>query len=140
MNRLLHSLLSVCLLSSIALAATCRNDSGSKQVIRAANEASYREIRDGRIWRNPEIVVGENGISVKFPESEVEKSALTIDQTLLLLSQQDCRVWPYGAVVMLSEAGIRSQSADNAAMRKMLLDLKKALEKDGIKADLWPSA
>ena len=86
------------------------------------------------------FLVGEDGISVRFLESELERGKLTIDQTLLLLSQQDCRVWPYGAVVMLSEAGVRSQSADNAAIRKMLLDLKKALEKDRIKADLWPIA
>ncbi len=41
---------------------------------------------------------------------------------------------------MLSEAGIQSPSTDHAAVRKILLDLKEALEKEGIRVDLWPSA
>jgi hypothetical protein len=139
MNRLPLLLLSVCLVSRIGAAATCRNDFDSKRAVSAADEASYRDVRDGRFWRNPEIFVEEKGIYVRFPENKLERRNLTIDQTLLLLNQQDCRVWPYGAVVMLSEASIQSPLADHAAIRKILLDLKQALEKDGIRADLWPS-
>ena len=58
---------------------------------------------------------------------------------MVLLNQQDCAIWPYGAVVMLSYASITSPTADHSAMQQMLLNLKKALEKEGFKADLWPS-
>lgn len=140
MDRSPLLLLYFCLLSSIASAATCRTDSGSRRTVSPADDDNYREIRDGGLWRNPEIIIEEKGIYAKSPENRLERRSLTIAQTLLVLNQQDCRVWPYGAVVMLSEAGIQSPSTDHAAVRKILLDLKEALEKEGIRVDLWPSA
>jgi len=139
MTRRLSGLLSLFLLSPWATAATCRNDSGSKQTIQVAAESSYRNIRDGQLWRNPEVFVEGTGIYIKLPENRLERRSLSIEEALLLLNQQSCSVWPYGAVVMLSFASIGSPSDDHTAMSKVFLDLQKALEKDGFKASLWPS-
>ena len=139
MNRHLSGLIVLCLSSSVAIAATCRNDSGSKQRIQAADEISYRAVKDGQFWRSPEIFIKKDGIDVKLPESRLEKRSLSIEETLLLLNQQSCSIWPYGAIVMLSEASILSPVEEYTDVRKVLFNLQNALKKDGFKVDLWPS-
>ena len=97
----------------------------------------YREIRDGKDWKNPFLVVRPNGIEiigVTTAEPGIPLRAVTKE-----LERLPSSAWPYGLVVAVVDVGIVSGGDDlpkvHANRRELLVILKRL----GIAAELWPS-
>jgi hypothetical protein len=98
----------------------------------------YHAIQDGQDWRNPELVVRPEGIEVVgiTPAGE----AIPAESVLDKLEHLPDSAWPYGLIVMVSDAGIVSSSSVQPRIQANRAKLLKILKAHGIAVDLWPSA
>ena len=101
------------------------------------NPAKYQQVRDGKDWKNPFLVVRPNGIEIIGVTPR--PGYISLQDVTKELEHLPSSAWPYGLVVAVADVGIVSGGDDLPkihANRQKLLALLKHL---GIAADLWPS-
>jgi hypothetical protein len=96
----------------------------------------YRQIQDGRDWKNPYLVVHRDGVEIVglTPAEHLIPVELVGSE----LERLPDSAWPYGLVVAVQDNSLLRSSRDLPqirANRGMLLQL---LKRRGITADLWP--
>jgi len=98
----------------------------------------YHAIQDGKDWKNPELIVRPEGIEVVgiTPVGQAIPAESVPDKLEYLPDS----AWPYGLIVMVSDAGIVSSSNVQPRIQANRAKLLKILKAHGIAVDLWPSA
>ena len=109
-----------------------------RQRIPKADPEKYRSIRDGKDWHNPKLVVRPEGIEIIgiTPAGQ----AIAVDSVPEKLEHLPDSAWPFGLIVMVSDAGIVSSAKDYPRIQANRSRLLKVLTAHGIAVDLWPSA
>ena len=138
MRTLLATALATALVGSIGAA-----DDQLNTAIGRPNRVLYRSIQDAREWRNPILIVQDEGVEVRakgLVGVNGGKHASVEDLKALLISLP-LNAWPYGRVVMQTDQGIVPDPADEY-LRKLSQTRRRVavvLESLGITAELWPS-
>ena len=98
----------------------------------------YHAIQDGKDWKNPWLVVRPEGIEVVgiTPAGRAIPAESVPDK----LEHLPDSAWPYGLIVMVSDAGIVSSSNVQPRLQANRAKLLEILKAHGIAVDLWPSA
>jgi hypothetical protein len=98
----------------------------------------YHAIRDGKDWKNPMLVVRPEGIEVVgiTPAAQAIPAESVPDK----LEHLPDSAWPYGLIVMVSDAGIVSSAKVLPRIQANRAKLLKILKAHGIAVDLWPAA
>jgi hypothetical protein len=103
-----------------------------------ADPEKYQSVRDAKDWQNPYLIIGADGIVV------ISRAVLggckivplgNLRQTLLSLPVD---AWPYGRVIGIQEAGIRSGDDDKVIEqnKEKAVQVVEALR---VKLEWWPS-
>lgn len=87
------------------------------QAIPTADPGKYKRIRDMRNWRNPYLVIRNDGVGLLDPADNAE-IVLKPEALLDTLAHLPSSAWPYGRVVAASEYGVRSSEQDGIAIRR----------------------
>jgi hypothetical protein len=109
-----------------------------KRRIPEPDPKKYHAIQDGKDWQNPKLVVRPEGIEVVgiTPAGQAIPAESVPDK----LEHIPDSAWPYGLIVMVSDAGIVSSSKVIPRIQANRAKLLKILKAHGIAVDLWPSA
>ena len=102
-----------------------------------ADRTKYREVRDGSNWKNPFLVIGGDGIEIRYEGGSwrlVSTAALARSLVTLPVT-----AWPYGRVVAASENGVRG-IGDTEPIERNKKEAEKVLRELGLEIDWWPSA
>lgn len=102
------------------------------------NDAITR-IRTPEEWHNPYVIVDSVGyelILYGHPRTTERLTLARLEEALLNLPPEQ---WPIGRVVAVQESGIRS-NGDDPKIRSNLQTLKKMLESNEVRVNLWPAA
>lgn len=114
------------LLLSLALAACSSqpdpapapDPSAVLQAIPAADPAQYERIQDMKKWRNPYLIIREDGVAL-FDSADSAEIILKTDAVLPALARLPATNWPYGRVVAAAgENGGRTLKQDDVAIRR----------------------
>jgi hypothetical protein len=109
-----------------------------RQRVPKPDPAKYRSIRDAKDWHNPKLVVRPEGVEIVGITPAGQTIPLdSVSERLELLADS---AWPYGLIVMVTDAGIVSSSKEYPRIQANRSKLLKLLTAHGIEADLWPSA
>ena len=103
-----------------------------------ADPTKYHAIQDGQDWKNPELVVRPEGIEVVGVTPAGQ--AIPVESVLDKLEHLPDSAWPYGLIVMVSDAGIVSSSSVQPRIKANRAKLLQILKAHGVAVDLWPSA
>ena len=87
------------------------------QAIPPADPVKYGRIHDMRKWRNPYLVVRNDGVGLLDPADNAE-IVLKPEELLGALARLPSSAWPYGRVVAASENGVRNSEQDAIAIRR----------------------
>ena len=108
-----------------------------RQRVPEADPSKYRQVRDGKEWKNPYLVVRRDGLEIiGFTSAE---PAIPLDSIGAELERLPASAWPYGLVVAVQDVSIGS-AADWPHVHSNRAKLLEILKKLGVKAELWPSA
>jgi hypothetical protein len=99
--------------------------------------AKYREVRDGKDWKNPFLVVRRGGIEI-IGVTSIEPG-IPVESVVGELERLPDSAWPYGLIVAVVNVGIQSRG-DGPLIRANREKLLALLKRHGIAADPWPSA
>ena len=136
MHRIRLAVLLVCMVSSTVTA-----QSTLKARIPAPKPKVYRAVRDGKDWKNPCLIVNEDGVQVRRTGDDYDAQIVLVAEVLRLLEKLPASAWPYGIVVMVQENGICCREADgHATKRANWVELVDRLRRAGIVVLLVPSA
>lgn len=96
----------------------------------------YKDIRDGKDWLNPIVIIYTKEIEVRSGKENWRGAPeLVVEQ----LARLDVTAWPYGRVVMMHDVGIISGMQDVPLIRRNREFLQKALAEAGVLVVLFPS-
>lgn len=109
------------------------------QQIPPADQEKYGHVRDMKTWRNPYMLVKEDGFWL-LDVSNNEERPLSPDQVLTALAALPPSAWPYGRVVAVQEVSSGSSDADRIALRKNRAILAGTLESAKILINWVPAA
>ena len=87
------------------------------QAIPSADSAEYSQIHDMRKWRNPYLVIRNDGVGLLDPADSAE-IVLKPEELLAALARLPSSAWPYGRVVAVSENSVRNSEQDAIAIRR----------------------
>jgi len=139
----------VALLLSAVLAG-CSASSGKQQsgpapsaaarlaAIPDANPTQYAHLASMKQWRNPYLIVSQDGISF-FDVSDSEERLLKENELLDTLAALPASAWPYGRVVAVQEVGVSQSEETNAAIRRSRAILAGTLEETKVLIEWVPS-
>jgi hypothetical protein len=96
------------------------------QQIPPADAQRYGQIRNFKNWRNPYLVIRQNGVALLDPDNNEERaiSPAKLGETLAQLPPS---AWPYGRVVAVVENGVISDQASFRRNRGIVLGTLEAL-------------
>jgi hypothetical protein len=103
-----------------------------------ADQEKYQSVRDAKDWQNPYLIIGADGIVV------ISRAVLggrktvplgNLRQTLLSLPVD---AWPYGRVIAIQEAGVRSGD-DDKVIEQNKEKAEEVVKELGVKLEWWPS-
>ena len=115
--------------------------SSLKVRIPPAKHNVYDVIRDGREWKNPYLIVSEDGIEVRKTGDDYTARIVPVAEVIDFLENLPKAAWPYGLIVAVQDNGICCRYSDgDARKRDNRLDLLGRLKREGIPVSLWPSA
>ena len=103
-----------------------------------ADSSQYAHLSTMKQWRNPYLIVGQDGISF-FDVSDSEERLLKENELLDTLAALPASAWPYGRVVAVQEVGISQSEDGNAAIRRNRAILAGTLEEAKILIEWVPS-
>jgi hypothetical protein len=136
MHRIFLAVLLGCMVSS-----TITAQSTLKARIPASKPKVYRAIRDGKDWRNPYLIVNEDGVQVRRTGDDYDAQIVSVAEVLGVLEKLPASAWPYGLVVALQENGICCRESDGQARKHAnWRELMDRLRRAGIVVSLVPSA
>lgn len=116
MAALLFSLaLAAC--SSQPIPAPAPDPSAVLQAIPPADPAQYERIQDMKKWRNPYLIISEDGVAL-FDAADSAEIILKTDEVLPALARLPATNWPYGRVVAAAENGGKTLKQDYVAIRR----------------------
>jgi hypothetical protein len=103
------------------------------------NVIMYRSIRDSRDWRNPILIVQNDGVSIKANRLDTH---VAIEDVKGFLISLPVSAWPYGRIVAQSDQGILPVPFDEYVrnMSRIRQRLAVVLRDLHIHVELWPSA
>ena len=104
-----------------------------------ADPKKYADIRDGRDWRNPFLLVGPHDISPILGGTD-RTDPITLNSVPSFLEGLLDSAWPYGLIVGAGKNRIVGSEKDGPQMDLNLRMLVQQLEKLGVVVLLWPSA
>jgi hypothetical protein len=115
---------------------SAQNSRSLQQRIPNPDPQKYRSIRDGQDWHNPKLVVRPGGIDIigitrlgqPIPVQSVPKK----------LEELPDSAWPFGLIVMVSDACILASPNDTPRIQANRSRLLKVLKEHGIAVDPWP--
>jgi hypothetical protein len=116
-----------------------RNEAVLTKRVPPANVSAYRSIRDTTEWRNPFLMVGADGISIRWGKSAAKPVTKPPAQVIAYLEKLPPQAWPYGLVVAEAENGVRDVGED-ARIKNNREQIVRLLRREGVKVELWPSA
>ncbi|MCA1686175.1 MAG: hypothetical protein LC745_09385, partial [Planctomycetia bacterium] len=104
-----------------------------------ADREKYQSVRDAKDWQNPYLVVGADGVVVISKAVLGGRKTVPVRELSHTLLGLPVDAWPYGRVIAIQEAGIRSGDDD-----KVIEQNKEKAERDlkglQVKLEWWPSA
>jgi len=105
------------------------------------NVALYRSIHDSRDWRNPILIVQDDGVLVTATGA-VDPTHVAIEDVKGFLIRLPVGAWPYGRVVAQSDQSILPVPWDDYLrnMSKIGQRLAIVLKDLDIRVEFWPSA
>jgi hypothetical protein len=112
---LVLALLLSCSRSATNASATPTDPATRLQAIPAANPEAYRGKAAGKDWKNPYLIVREDGIGL-LDLSNNEIRILKTDDVSSALAELPSTAWPYGRVVAVQE-GKMSVSLDSSKVQ-----------------------
>jgi hypothetical protein len=145
-----HSRL-VILAAAVALLVSC---SGPKTPDAAALEASasahilsipqaapekYHSPDARKAWRNPYLIIREDGVALLDPDDHLER-ILKPEELTRTLGDLPVSAWPYGRVVAVTENGVKGSADDEARIRKNRAVVAGTLESLHVVINWIPSA
>lgn len=105
------------------------------------NVAKYRDIRDGKDWLNPQVLVGSESMVVESASFSGGRKTVTVDELRPVLISLPVTAWPYGRIVRASDPGLRrGDGKDEEAIRRNHQAVERVLKSLDIRADWLPSA
>jgi len=110
------------------------------QAIPAANSEKYRGMVDRRDWKNPYLIVREDGVGL-LDLANHEIHILKPEDVIAALANLPPSAWPYGRVVAAQESGVVSGSEEGKIrMRKNRALLAGTLESLKVAINWVPAA
>lgn len=109
------------------------------QQIPPADPEKYGQVRNMKTWRNPYMLVKQDGLWLVDVNNN-EEHPLLPDQLLNALAALPASAWPYGRIVAVQEIGTGSSEADRIALRKNRAILAGTLEAAKVLINWVPSA
>jgi len=134
-TRTFFGILLVALLGS---SVSAQSSYSLRRRIPRADPEKYCSIREGRDWHNPKLIVRPEGVEIIGITSAGQ--AIDADSVPKMLEQVPDSAWPYGLIVVVSDAGIVSSPKDSPRIQANRSRLLKVLKAHGIAVDPWPSA
>jgi hypothetical protein len=123
-------------LLTITASAIAQTNVSLRQRIPKADPSKYQQVRDGKDWKNPYLVVRRDGVEIiGFTSAE---PAIPLESIAAELERLPASAWPYGLVVAVQDISLGS-AADWPLVHSNRAKLLEILKKLGIKAELWPS-
>jgi hypothetical protein len=112
---------------------------GLNPKIPAAVEALYKDVLDAQDWLNPEITVTAEGIEVTSSAIAEGPKRVAVDELRSLLISLPVSAWPYGRVVLASDAGLRhADRSDDEPIRRNHQAAERIFESLDIRVEWWP--
>ena len=87
------------------------------QAIPVADPGQYERIQDMRKWRNPYLIIREDGVAL-FDAADSAEIILKTDEVLPALARLPATNWPYGRVVAAGQNGGKTLKQDYVAIRR----------------------
>jgi hypothetical protein len=120
-------------------AAALEADAAARiQSIPQADPAKYSKVIDMRNWRNPYIIVRNDGVRLLDADNHEERQ-LKPEELPQALAQLPSSAWPYGRVVCVNMSGVQSGN-DQAGLLKNRGIVAGALERMKVTINWVPSA
>jgi hypothetical protein len=124
------------LLLMITAGMSAQTNAPLRQRVPKADPSKYRQVRDGKDWKNPYLVVRRDGVEIIGLTSA--EPAVPLDSIAAELERLPVSAWPYGLVVAVQDVSLGS-AADWPRVHSNRAKLREILKKLGVKAELWPS-
>jgi len=107
--------------------------------IPAPDRARYRAIQNEREWRNPYLLVSNQGFELRSL-SEAKPRIVRLPNLRRVLTELPLSDWPYGRVVVVQSPSIVPGDEEwIAAMRHNIAEARKVLEALGADEWGWPA-
>src|SRR5262249_40011086 len=104
------------------------------------NRSVYSAVRDGQNWRNPYLIVTEDGVQTRKKGDDYTASIVPVNDVVRFLEDLPLSNWPYGLVVAVQDQGICCRYTDGEArIRSIHVELVSRLKRSGIGVSLWPT-
>lgn len=103
--------------SSPPNAAPAPDPSAVLQALPSADREQYDRIEDMKKWRNPYLIIREDGVAL-FDAADSAEIILKTDEVLPALARLPATNWPYGRVVAVGENGGKTLKQDYVAIRR----------------------
>ena len=118
--------------------ATRPNEGGLDQKIPAAVHSKYEDIRDAAKWLNPKVIVVPKGVEVRSWSLAGGTTTVRVDELRRVLVGLPISAWPYGRVVLATDAGLVGSLDDLEPIRRNHDEAARVLKALVIEADWWP--
>ena len=145
MHRITITVVLVCMVSSGASPQTntkqrTPSSSSLKARIPLPKRSVYGAIRDGKDWKNPYLIVSEDGVEIRKKGDDYAAQIVPVAEVMSFLENLPKSAWPYGLVVGVQENGICCRNSDGDARKSAnRVDLVNRLKRAGIVVSLWPT-
>jgi len=138
MRALLLVAIAISSLSSVCPSAQgARPEPGLSAEISSADRAKFKDVRDGKDWRNPSVTIEGHAVQIRSRTLVGIGIRVPVDQLRQQLVKLPVGDWPYGRVVLASDNGLVS-SEDRDWMKRTHDAAVQVLKALKIEADWWP--
>lgn len=108
--------------------------------IKPAQTEQISKIRQGKDWRNPWVMIYDNGVALSWGYPRQGKS-VKCERLAEELAALPVSAWPYGRMISVQECGISGGGRQAEQYRKRAWDCIKTVSKRlDILVNAWPSA
>ena len=109
------------------------------QQIPPTDPHKYVGMRDMKGWRNPYLIIRPDGVGLLDPANN-EQRLLKTDELVETLAALPAAAWPYGRIVVVTEASPAGAEDQKAAIRRIKGIVAGTLESMHIQINWVPSA